>query len=195
MKELKFLGELYLFNFNFPVLVNIFQYKNPPKLCQKNQKHIHYLHVSYHALNVNVIPGRWLWCRAYQEKEARRSIFCSDVPHCGRPEENASHRTQHVLACGSRTHQPGQDTLFFGSVNMTFSYIDLTSLDFVSLWTSVVMTVCCSVSQKDTDEEVREFLQNNLHLQGKASDIHTKQKPRLTKAFSNMNAVFLSPGW
>lgn len=31
------------------------------------------------------------------------------------------------------------------------------------------VTQCALSSQKDTDEEVREFLQNNLNLQGKVS--------------------------
>lgn len=30
--------------------------------------------------------------------------------------------------------------------------------------------------QKDTDEEVREFLQNNLHLQGKVRLLNLQQK-------------------
>ena len=141
--------------------------------------------------------GRGIGRGAYQEEEARGPLLCANVFDRGGAEEDAAHWPEHVLPGRPGAHQHGQDTILSGTV-LWVSLSGKAGVSrplSTSLWGITVDTLCATRSrcllvwcdsgrvsgwqamanwnvflpQRDTDEEVREFLHNNLHFQGKVS--------------------------
>lgn len=138
------------------------------------------------CLPVCSISGDHFWSGEEENKEKRWQVLNADKSYCRHSEAPAACRTQHLRPGRARTHCTCQEPICSGGWKLVVFFFgescNSTTLEIISKRQQFVpfkhvliflsnnglfLTTVTFSQQKDNEDEVREIIRSNLHLQGK----------------------------